>query len=262
MTAPGQNVPEGGYGVSNLADLQALDEAAIKRKLRAPVDNVFAHARSNSLEGLKRDVFKPLLLIFQGLVPKGYEDVAQAFQDGQVALKSRLDLLSTLLDYGSCYMDAKGGFLEFGLNSGTMPFVNQLGPMKGCELYDGGVRLLDKGLWDIRAQLTFGWNALAVGSGHVEWRVRVYRPDGVLFSEQIGHTWNVREHSASIVSSVVVPEPNYVVKVEISWIHGSRQIWGGPANNRLVVQHISRRTDAGAMGNEDSYMPGASPDNP
>lgn len=258
MTSPNKPSVDGAYTASDIAQMQQVTQQNYEQQLRDRVLGGFLTGHNNFRESIQKTVLDPIRQIFQGLVPKGWEDVAQAFQDGQVALKSRLDLLSTLLDYGSCYMDAKGGFLEFGLNSGTMPFVNQLGPMKGCELYDDGIRLLDKGLWDIRAQLTFGWNALAVGSGHVEWRVRVYRPDGALFSEQIGHTWNVREHSATIVSSVVVPEPNYVVKVEISWIHGSRQIWGGPANNRLVVQHISRKIDDGNMGDGDSYNPGTS----
>lgn len=198
--------------------------------------------------------------IFDGKRPPGWEKVADAFKDGQLALTQRLDLLSPLLDYGSAYMDSKGGFLLFGDNHGTMPFVNQLGPMQGCELYDNGIRLLDAGLWDIRAQLAFGGNTLGVGAGKIEWLVRVYRPDGSLFSEQLGVEDNVWTKTSTIVSSVVVPEPGYVVKVEVAWIHGSRRLLGGPRNNRLTVQHISRRTDVGHTGSEDSYVEPTDPE--
>ncbi|AZA08691.1 hypothetical protein [Corynebacterium pseudopelargi] len=252
MTAPHGSMPEGFIGMGGLQDLQRMTEDDVRRRLRAPVQRAVDDARSKFLEGLKRDVFAPLISIFKGATPPGFERVAEAFQDGQLALKNRLDLLSPLLDYGSAYMKEQGGFLQFGNNHGRMRFDQQLGPMRGCELVDGGIRLLDKGLWDIRAQLAFGGNALGLGAGYVKWMVRVYRPDGSLFSEQVGVEDNQNTITSTIVSSVVVPEPEYTVIVEVAWIHGSRLLLGGPSNTRLVVQHISRKTDVGATGAENS----------
>lgn len=256
MTAPGQNVPEGGYSVSSLRDLQALDEDAIKRKLRAPVDRAWGGLSGGFLQRLdewgQEKIVKPLVSIFQGLKPAGWEKVAEAFQDGQKRINDRVDLLSPLQDYGAVFMNDKGGFLDYNNNYGVMPFVYQIGPLRGVELTGEGLRLLDKGLWDLRAQLTVGPLALGVGSPYLEWKLRVYTPQGFLYSEQVYRGWAKREFSSTVVSSVVVPEPGYVVKAEIAWIHGSRKVWGGPANNRLVVQHITRRVDGGT-GAEDSF---------
>lgn len=264
MTAPGEGVPEGGYSVSNLAELQALDEAAVLRKLRQPIDRAWGDVNKNLFQRIdewgQEKIVKPLQQIFAGLRPPGWELVAEAFEDGQTALKNRLDLLSPLLDYGSAYMDAQGGFLQFGNNHGVMPFSNQIGPMRNCELHDNGIRLLAAGLWDVRCQMAYGNNALGVGNGTVEWYVRVYRPDGTLFSEQVGLEANVWTKTSTIVSSVVVPDAGYVVKVEVSWIHGSRKLLGGPRNTRLVVQHISNKVGVGGTGSEGSYIEDTVPD--
>ena len=259
MTAPGEGVPEGGYSVSNLAELQALDEAAVLRKLRQPIDRAWGDVNKNLFQRIdewgQEKIVKPLQQIFAGRKPAGWEHVADEFQDGQLALKNTLELLSPLLDYGAAYMDSVGGFLKFGLNHGVMPFTRGIGELKNCELHDGGIRLLEEGMWDIRCMITISNNAINVGSGKFEWQIAIYRPDGTLYSKQRSLSWNVREYTSLISTSVVVPEPGYVAKAEVAWIHGSREIYGGPTNNRLIVQHISRGVGGGYTGAEDSYEP-------
>lgn len=246
--------PEGSLSPSGLQELASYDEAFVRRQALAGLRRSAEGAQSGFLDGLRDSIVKPLQQVFAGLRPPGWEKVAEAFVDGQLALKNRLDLLSPLLDYGSAYMDSQGGFLQFGNNSGVMPFANQIGPMRGCELHNNGIRLLEAGLWDIRCQMAYGNNALGVGNGTVEWFIRVYKPDGTLFSEQIGLEANVWTKTSTIVSSVVVPEPGYTVRVEVAWIHGSRRLLGGPRNNRLVVQHISNKVGVGGTGSEGSYI--------
>lgn len=252
MTAPKGFTPEGAYTPASLPSMQSLTEEKIRARLRGPVDDAMGKMAVGLREGLLAGVADALRGIVRAPM---FGPVKDAFEDGQLALRNRLDLLSPLLDYGSAYMDAQGGFLQFGSNHGTMPFTNQIGPMRGCELHDNGIRLLAPGLWDVRCQMAFSSNALGVGNGTVEWYVRVYRPDGVLFSQQVGIEANVWTKTSTIVSSVVVPEPGYVVKVEVKWIHGSRKLLGGPTNNRLVVQHISNRTGVGGTGAENSTTP-------
>lgn len=252
--------PEGSLSPSGLQALASYDEAFVRRQALTGITAAAEEARNGFVAGLKESIVRPLQQVFAGLRPPGWEKVAEAFEDGQLALKNRLDLLSPLLDYGSAYMDAQGGFLQFGDNYGVMPFTNQIGPMRNCELHDNGIRLLAAGLWDVRCQMAYGNNALGVGNGKVEWYVRVYAPDGALFSEQVGLEDNVRTKTSTIVSSVVVPEAGYVVKVEVKWIHGSRKLLGGPRNNRLVVQHISNRTSVGGTGAEDSYEEESTPE--
>lgn len=256
--------PAGTLEVEAIRGLQGVTVDSMRRAATSELLGVASPVRSNLFgridEWGQEKIVKPLQQVFAGLRPAGWESVAEAFHDGQLALKQRLDLLSPLLDYGSAYMDAQGGFLQFGNNSGVMPFANQIGPMRGCELHNNGIRLLAAGLWDVRCQMAYGNNALGVGNGTVEWYIRVYRPDGTLFSEQVGLEANVWTKTSTIVSSVVVPDAGYVVKVEVSWIHGSRKLLGGPRNNRLVVQHISNRVGVGGTGAEDSYIEDIVPD--
>ena len=267
MTIPGGAEPQPDQALSgNLDWLRDVDEGFIRDRAQAQMADLINPSREGFLDKLSAfdgPVIGKALEAITGALFGSYDGDDPsliALRDGQFALNDRLDLLSPLVDYGSVYMDAVGGFLQFGNNSGTMPFNRQIGPMRGCELHDGGIRLKDKGLWDLHAQLAIGENALNVGSGRVDWRIRVYTPDGTPFSTQTGFKWNTRRETDVIVSSVVVPEAGYVVKVEISWIHGSRELLGGPANTRLKVQHISRRTDVGGTGAEDSYIPETPPE--
>lgn len=257
MTHPGGERPTPAGALSgNLDWLRDVDEEFVRQRARGDLQGALGHLRSGLKDGFLAGVADAL----RGVVRPGFEAVADAFRDGQLALNNRVDLLSPLVDYGSAYMETTGGFLQFGNNYGPMVFNRQIGPMRNCELRDGGILLKDAGLWDVHAQLTFGGNVLNVGSGRVDWTIRVYRPDGSQFSEQRGREWNTRLVSSLIISSVVVPAPGYLVKVEIDWIHGSRELPGGPANTRLRVQHISRRTDVGGTGAEDSYIPEVPPE--
>lgn len=257
MTTPepkDYKVPAGAMRPGDLGKLQNINGDSINWGQLTGITAAAEEARSGFVAGLRESIVKPLQQVFAGRRPPGWESAADAFVDGQLALKNTLELLSPLLDYGSAYMDAKGGFLQFGNNHGVMPFTRPIGEMQGCELHDNGIRLLSAGLWDIRCQMAYGNNALGVGNGTVEWFVRVYRPDGTLYSEQIGLEANPWAKSSLIVSSVVVPDSGYVVKIEVSWIHGSRRLLGGPRNNRLVVQHISNKVGVGGTGSEGSYI--------
>ena len=158
---------------------------------------------------------------------------AAEIRDGQLDLNNRVDLLSPLQDYGSVYMPG-GRELRGAI---TIPFTEQIGPMQGCERFNEGIRLLGKGLWDIRAQVTWSWVLLLTDA--VTWEVRVYRPDGSIFSRQTAYTTAANSVTGTIVSSVVVPEAGYYVQVQITNIAIGRGIIGGPAWTRLTVQHIS-----------------------
>lgn len=247
--------PEGSLAPSGLQELSTYDESFVRRRAMSGLRKSAEEAQAGFMSGLGQAIAKPLLDIFNGIKPIGWEDVAKAFQDGQLKLLNSINLLSPLLDYGSAYMDPVGGFLLFGQNHGVMPFTRQIGPMKNCELHEGGIRLLEAGMWQISCMITISNNAINVGSGKFEWHVAVYAPDGSLFSKQRSLQWNVRGKTDPIITSVVVPAPGYVVKVEITWIHGSREVYGGPANNRLIVQHISRTVGIGGTGSEESYAP-------
>lgn len=155
-------------------------------------------------------------------------------RDGQLQLNSRVDLLSPIQDYGSVYMD-RGKEVN---GPQVLPMTTQIGPMQGCEMYRNGIRFLDKGLWDIRAQVTFSW--VVISTSRATWSVNVHRPDGQLYSFQQSTFYASENTTQTIVSSVVVPDSGYYVTVEVDTLASSRGVLSGPSRNRLSVQHISR----------------------
>lgn len=206
-----------------------------------------------------KDSFNPIGAIFQGLLMAlqgiatgifGFlDDIAGLFelrwqqiddiQDGQTSLNDRVDLLSPLEDYGSCYAPGQGGLLVNG--TGVKPFTQQIGPMTGCHA-DGSGRIVleDKGLWEITARMSWSWTVL---SGTVAWYVRILRPDGSVFSQQLDRVTDANEMTRHITTTVVVPDPGYRVEVYVSSSVTGREIFGGPTHNRLIVHHITRSTD-------------------
>ncbi|MEJ9078608.1 hypothetical protein WKY82_09325 [Gordonia malaquae] len=158
------------------------------------------------------------------------------FVDGQLELNDRTDLLSPLLDYGSCFANGSGEISQIG----RVPFNQKVGPMTGCRLESNGIVLEDQGLWQINARLAFSYT---IGGGAQTWRIRVYRPNGTLFSEQLDYSSESNENTREMLTTVVVPDAGYRVEVWITALIIGRATIGGPQNNRLTVQHISRSTE-------------------
>lgn len=165
-------------------------------------------------------------------------------RDGQLDLNNNVELLSPLLDYGSCYMATK---FNFGGSSVRVRFLDQIGPMRGCHLDDGRIVLDDKGLWDIRCQLKYD---ISLANGICGLEVQVLRPDMSVYSTQEGLNYATGQATITVVTSVVVPDPGYRVQVIVVQTTQGRGIEGGPKANRLTVQHLSRRTDIGNTGQE------------
>ncbi|CAB0551385.1 hypothetical protein D9B85_05675 [Corynebacterium diphtheriae] len=167
-----------------------------------------------------------------------FDPLGKAVKEGQLELNNRVDLLSPIQDYGSVYIPSGDRELK---GAQTLPFTAQIGPMKGCKQYKYGILLLDKGLWDIRAQVTSSWvRTLTLGQQDVPIVLKVYAPNGELFSSQRSNSNTAGINTQTIVSSVVVPEAGYYVEVEVEYIYTGRGIYRGPAWTRLTAQHISR----------------------
>ena len=155
------------------------------------------------------------------------------FEDGQLALRDRLDLLSQLEDTGSSYADGQNAIV----NLGKVPFDRPLGPQKGCQLVNGGWVLGDQGRWDIYARMAFSFT---IGPGGIGWQIRVYAPNGTLFSYQVDSYTDAASNTSGMHTSVVVPGPGYRVEVWITTLVAGRATIGGSQNTRLTVNHITR----------------------
>lgn len=155
------------------------------------------------------------------------------FADEQLAIRDQVALLSQLEDTGSSYANGSGALV----NVGKVAFNNPLGPEKGCQLVNGGWLLGDYGRWDIEARMAFSYT---IGPGGIGWQIRVYRPDGTLYSYQHdGHT-DSNSNTRGMHTSVVVPTAGYRVEVWITTLVIGRATIGGAENTRLTVNHITR----------------------
>lgn len=191
--------------------------------------------------------------LFGGVISDGPARRAlERIRDGQQDLLDRQDLLSPLLDYGSCFINTSSK----PSGRGWMPFNAQIGPMRGCELYTGpsrGIKLLSPGLWDIRCHLTCDWQSKLSLNNTFRYELRVLTPSGAVFSTQTFNMDSNEPVTGTVVSSVVVPAAGYRVGVYVTVMSGSRSILCGPAWSRLAVQHITKDVHgAWANGSESS----------
>ena len=252
-------VPEGAYTPSTVKDLQSVTEASARAEIRSQALVPWREGRNNFFDNIIGGIGKAfqdglkgltggLGGIFGAIVGAGKE-----VRDGQDELTHRADLLSPLLDY--CSMSTPPGSGDALKGTGLVPFTYQIGPRRGATPVGGRIRLDDKGLWDLRAMVTASW--IAVG-GEARAYLRVLKPDGeTIFSEQGHFTSTLSSQTLTLVSSVVVPEPGYLVDVWVT-AASARGWWTGPQWTRLSAQHISRSVEGGT-GGEDSSEPEPEP---
>ena len=246
-------VPEGAYTPSTVKDLQSVTEASARAEIRSQALVPWQEGRNNFFDNIIGGIGRAFQDGLKGLtgglggIFGSIVGAGKTVRDGQDELTSRADLLSPLLDY--CSMSTPPGSGDALKGTGRVPFSYQIGPRRGATPVDGMIRLDDKGLWDLRAMVTASW--VAVG-GETRVYLRVIQPDGqTVFSEQGYYTSTLSSHSATVVSSVVVPEPGYYVDV---WVTASagRGWWTGPQWTRLTAQHISRSVEGGTGGEESA----------
>ena len=255
MTAPGEGVPEGGYSVSNLAELQALDEAAVLWKLRQPIDRAWGDVNKNLFQRIdewgQEKIVKPLQQVFAGLRPPGWELVAEAFEDGQTALKNRLDLLDGVRGYCQAYMSRNVNG-EWGTNNTRkLPFDAPLGPSKGghVDAAKGAVVMDEAGLWTVHFMVTArqtSYSSSWFDTDSVRATVRIHRPDGSVYSPKIFQALSGKSATTLTASiPVVVPSPGYYITVEA---YSSRWRWwdGGTRFSALsVIKHDNSTINPG-----------------
>lgn len=249
----------GKYAVppGEIKTLQSMTEADVRETIANPskrawlearedADKMFGEMGSAFLRGLRPGsggaIGGPITRRIKALFDAGTE-----VRDQQSDLNHRADLLSPLLDY--CSVSTPPGSDDALKGTGRIPFSYQIGPRRGATPVDGCIRLDDKGLWDLRAMVTTSW---VVGGGEARAYLRVLKPDGrTIFSEQGHFTSTLSAQTLTLMSSVVVPEPGYLVDV---WVvaAGTRGWWTGPQWTRLSAQHISRSVEGGTGGEESS----------
>lgn len=180
-------------------------------------------------------------------------------RDGQLDLSERADLLSPLLNYGSCFCAVPSGTDRVLDSPGTMPFDTILGYSHNVTLKSGGgLTLHEKGTWNIETHVTvstydFSGIAGSLNQQPHEIDVQVLKPDGsihshqvsrladnaVVFSTVVGGTVQYIPSSNDLKTTVQVPDAGYSVQVVVTKSINGRGWAGGPAWTRLTVQNIS-----------------------
>lgn len=243
--------PEGSLSPSGLQQLASYDEAFVRRQALAGLRRSAEDAQSGFLDGLRDSIVKPLQQIFSGLKPPGWELVAEAFEDGQVALKNRLDLLDGVRGYAQAYMSRNVNG-EWGTNNTRqLPFDAPLGPSRGAHVdaTRGGIVMDEPGLWTISLLCTArqtSYTSSWLDTDSVRVTLRVHRPDGSVYSQKLLQYLAGKSAVTPTVSvPVLVDEPGFYVTVE-AW--SSRWRWwdGGTRYSALaVVKHDSRLVNPG-----------------
>lgn len=253
MTSPGVQPSSevNGYETVHTAGSrfgQDLTESSIRSLLSVRTVSPFERFANNFVKGIA-DAIRGIASLGSLFAP--IKDAAQEFRDGQESLKNRQDLIDQLLNYGSCYVPE-----PMNNESGVwfkMPFTRQIGAMRGVQIMPGGgLKFLSRGLWDIRSQIVSS-QARGLLERFIDWEVRVYAPNGSLFSKQIGKFWGRSPGHSTIISSVMVPEAGYYVEVwaMVTNFFGTNLSYG-PAYTRLTAQQINSDTLIGDTGSEAS----------
>ena len=181
-----------------------------------------------------------------------FQDVADAFEDGQAALVDRLDLLDGVRGYAQAYMSRNVNG-EWGINNTRqLPFDAPLGPSKGAHVdaAKGGIVMDEAGLWTISLMCTArqtSYTSSWLDTDSVRVTLRVHRPDGSVYSQKLLQYLAGKSAVTPTVSvPVTVDQPGYYVTVEA---YSSRWRWwdGGTRYSALaVVKHDDRVINPGA----------------
>lgn len=249
MTAPEGFTPEGAYTPASLPSMQSLTEEKIRARLRKPVDDAMGKMAS----GLRDGLVQGFADAFRGVVRAPlFQDVADAFEDGQAALRDRLDLLDGVRGYCQAYMSRNVNG-EWGTNNTRqLPFDAPLGPSKGAHVdaAKGGIVMDEAGLWTISLMCTArqtSYSSSWLDTDSVRVTLRVHRPDGSVYSQKL---LQYLAGKAAVTPTVSVPvtvdQPGFYITVEG---YSSRWRWwdGGTRYSALaVVKHDDRVINPGA----------------
>lgn len=259
MTAPDNQVPDSGYTVTTLGQLQALDEAKVKQQLLQPASTALEQIKSSIFTNLLGGIAKAIAGAFNPAVSVGswfgeVKDALKPAYDGQVALNTQVELLSIFQDY--CRTNAvleNNGHARFG--AGLMPFKAQVGPSKNVTLLaDGRMRLLDQGMWEINARVVPSWTGIGNVSD-LTMEVRVFRPDGTLYSAAAATEKTNNVTTLNVNTTVTINQPGFVVGVYMAQCGSSRGVYGGPKYSEFNVQHLSRTLEHGTGSEQSSDTP-------
>ena len=239
-------VPQDALSFGQLSRLMEA-EAAAKQRIKAELEPPARRVELAFVDKLLGGIAEAL----SGVAPPGFQDVADAFEDGQAALVDRLDLLDGVRGYAQAYMSRNVNG-EWGINNTRMlPFNEPLGPSKGAHVdaAKGAVVMDEAGLWTVHFMVTArqtSYTASWFDTDSVRATVRIHRPDGSVYSPKTFQALSGKAATTLTASiPVVVPSPGYYITIEA---YSSRWRWwdGGTKFSALsVIKHDNSTINPG-----------------
>lgn len=171
-------------------------------------------------------------------------DLVEQTRDEQLNLNDRVDLLEGVNGYCNLFMSANWNVIQNQLLS--LPFDTQLGPNIGAVPYDGGIRLLTKGLW--RADTIITCDRMTSSNFTAQVYITVMSvSSGIIYSNtryDVVLTPSGSESAAFSKTFVIATDDAYVVKVRIQHNRTARvKVFGGTLRSALSVNKWSNNTD-------------------
>lgn len=228
MTMPGQRPPTGALvGGTQLG--RDINEAYIRAQLRGTVLPGWKDAQT----GIRT-------------IHDEFGNRLDRFRDSQLDMIDRLDLLEGVIGYCSLWMSknwelAGGAFRR-------LPFDSQLGPRKGTELAQDGIKLSAKGLWRIDAHLTWypapsGWGQSNTPAASKI--VVVYADTGSVYSEKEfdGVITPYGSETSAFSHTLVIPDDGaFVVQLHAGHPKDFHSVYGGTVKSALSVNKWDSNT--------------------
>ena len=250
MTSP--NTPKPSRNTNNYEQVHSAGSSFGQDLSPTKVRTMLSNRVTNPFEGFMQGVATSVAEAIRDRLPVGsiFTPVQQAFRDRQDEVQEDIELLSNLLDYGSCYAPNDNTRVH---GNGYVNFSKQIGPMRGCHLEGDRLVLDHEGLWDIRAHVVMdAYIGLLDSGSFANISTQVYTDTGEPYSIQTFAVSGGQTTSAAIISSVVVPRPGFYVRVYVENPIKRRGILAGPRWSRLTAQHITDETNVGNNGTESS----------
>lgn len=243
-------IPDGTMTPADLAArIRPHDLESGRAWARGDLQDALGNLRSGVKDGFLAGIADALRGVVRAPL---FQDVADAFEDGQSALAGRLDLLDGVRGYCQAYMSRNVNG-EWGTNNTRqLPFDAPLGPSKGAHVdaAKGGIVMDEAGLWTVSMLVTgrqTSYTAAWLDTDSVRVTLRVHRPDGSVYSQKLLQYLAGKSAVTPTVSvPVTVDQPGTYVTVEA---YSSRWRWwdGGTRYSALaVVKHDSRTINPGA----------------
>ncbi|MGN0123762.1 MAG: hypothetical protein ACI38R_11045 [Rhodococcus sp. (in: high G+C Gram-positive bacteria)] len=227
MTSPDGALPAGSLAPGLFAAAQAQTAEEAKRAATGGALGGFEDAQE-SYWGFESDV----------------AGIAEQLRDEQLDLNDRVDLLEGVNGYCNTFMSANWLVAQNQLLA--LPFDTQLGPNIGAIPFDGGIRLLTKGLWRADAIVTCDKMTSSNFSAQVYITV-LQITTGAVYSDtryDIVLTPSGSESAAFSKTFVIPTADAYMVKARIQHNRTARlRVFGGTLRSALSVNKWSNNTE-------------------